>query len=208
MINLKTSVWIGCIALAVSCQEKKQVEVVQSNQNPDTVSVKNPAATPENLSPEDRISQIKNWYEDAQKGLASSNKNCKNGDEKWKAKLDEKTSMEFTNTAKICELENGIKVFSGEFNGYEYQQKFSYYFKGDQLFFVYYDSGAEACYDENRIYYDENTQPIQFLLKTNDCDGNEPKANKKIEDPKQQKALLKIVDEHMLQIKKILKMPA
>jgi hypothetical protein len=156
------------------------------------------------LSPEERISEIKTWYDDAQKSLASDSNSCKKNEEKWKASLDEDNVMEFTNKAQECSLPNGIKVFSGEFNGYEWQQKFSYYFKDDKLFFVYYESAAEACYDENRIYYDENQNPIQFLFKTNDCDGNDATNNKKIEDKKEQNTLLKIVDKHIVEIKRIL----
>jgi len=53
---------------------------------------------------------------------------------------------------------------------------------------------------ENRIYYYESQKPIQFLFKTNDCDGNDATNNEKIEDKKQQNDLMKIVDKHIVEI--------
>lgn len=188
--------------IMISCNDKKQNEAITSNKT-DSIKV-DKVQEKALLSPEERISEIKTWYEEAQKSLSSTSKVCKNNEEKWMANLDKDNTMEFTNKAQECTLPNGIKVYTGEFNGYEWQQKFIYYFKNDKLFFVYYESAAESCYDENRIYYDENQKPIQFLFKTNDCDGNDATDNKKIEDEKQQNDLIKIVDKHIVEIKRIL----
>ena len=191
------------LIILISCQEKKEKQIIVDEKTGDSTVINSSIKT-DSVTPEQRISEIKNWYSDAQNSMKSADKNCKNAEEKWAYKLDKELSMDFVNRVSQCNLPNGIKVYTGEFNGYEWQQKFSYYFKNDKLFFVYYESAAESCYEENRIYYDENKTPIQFLFKTNDCDGNDATENKKIEDKKQQNDLIKIVDEHFAEIKRIL----
>lgn len=191
------------LIILISCQEKKEKQIL-FDEKPNDSTVINSTIKTDSVTSEQRISDIKNWYSDAQNNMKSADKNCKNTEEKWVYKLDKDLKMDFVNKASECILPNGIKVYSGEFNGYEWQQKFSYYFKNDKLFFVYYESAAESCYEENRIYYNENQKPIQFLFKTNDCDGNDATDNKKIEDKNQQNDLMKIVDKHIVEIKRIL----
>ncbi len=191
------------LIISISCQEIKEKQILADEKTVDSTVV-NPSIKKNPATLEQRISDIKTWYDEAQKSRATTSKHCKNNEENWKANLDKDTEMEFINKVQECILPNGITVYSGEFNGYEWQQKFSYYFKNDALFFVYYQSAAESCYEENRIYYDQNKTPIQFLFKSNDCDGNEATDNKKIEHRKQQKDLIKIVDKQIVEIKRIL----
>lgn len=191
------------LIILISCQEKKEKQI-SVDENISNSKVINSSIKTDSVTPEQRISDIKNWYNEAQNNMKSADKNCKKAEEKWVHKIDKELSIDFVNRVSICNLPSGIKVYSGEFNGYEYQEKISFYFKNDKLFFVYYESAAESCYDENRVYYDEDKTPIQFLFKTNDCDGNYAGNNKKLEDPKQQKDVLKIVDQHFEEIQKIL----
>lgn len=191
-----------------ACKDNKSNESQLNKTNSaevNSLSTTTTTATTTKTNLEQRISDIKNWYTEAQNSMKSSSKNCKNAEKKWVYKLDNELSIDFVNRATVCKLPNEIKILTGEFNGYEWDEQYSYYFKNDKLFFVYYEVNSEACGDEYRIYYDENKQVIQILTKTNDCSGDYVSDNNtKITDNKRQSEIIETVNKGLTETNNIL----
>ncbi|WP_300670485.1 hypothetical protein [Soonwooa sp.] len=185
-----------------ACKDKKSNEIQLDKAKSTEV---NSTSTPTKTNPEQRISDIKNWYAEAQNSMKSSSKDCKKAEKKWVYKLDNELSMDFVNKATECNLPNEIKILTGQFNGYEWDEQYSYYFKNGKLFFVYYEVNSEACSDEYRIYYDENKQVIQILTKTNNCSGDYVSdSNTKLTDPKRLSEILEYVNKGLIETNNIL----
>ncbi|WP_374331022.1 hypothetical protein [Soonwooa sp.] len=107
------------LIILISCQEKKEKQIIFDEKTRDSTVITSSIKT-DSVTSEQRISDIKNWYSDAQKNMKSADKNCEKAEEKWVYKLDKELSMDFVNRGSLCNLPNGIKVYSGEFNGYEW----------------------------------------------------------------------------------------
>ena len=154
----------------------------------------NSFAFSQNLSSEDktRIADIKRMYKEANDASTLS---CKDGSSIEFDALDpsapQSEKFEFLQTAKYCNLTGGYKTLSGNLTGYEWWENLTFYFRENELFFVFINSGAEACEDEYRIYFDKNEQVIKILHKTNDCDPTASNlTSREITDISEQTAIL------------------
>lgn len=156
---------------------------------------------------EARVQEIKKMYAEAQQLQKAENAaNCKTEVKTTYESFDAKSEkIPFEQSAKSCELAKGYKVISADLKGYEWGRKWFFYYKDTKLFFVFNTGGAEACYSEYRIYYDNNGGVIKLLEKSNNCDGAEATKNTELKNDKDKKTVLTMVDDDLKTILDMLK---
>ena len=116
---------------------------------------------------------------------------CKTGSKTIYQSFDDSSDgIPFKHSCKECSYSGGYKIYTGDFNGYEWYNKAFYYFKDGKLFFIFSEGAAESCAWEYRIYYDQNGNTIKILEKSNDCTGEEPDKSTEISDPLEKKRIL------------------
>ena len=104
------------------------------------------------LTDDDRIKQIKEWYSQIQEkarteGMAA---NCSNA--KWQTTEQEET---FDQKAKRCSFTDNFEIVQSEFEGWEWAESCTHYFKKGKVFFVLYESNSIANTTTYRGYYNE-----------------------------------------------------
>jgi len=139
-----------------------------------------------------RITEIKKMFGEAiQLENSGDSTACKTGAKTIYQGFDDSSEkMPFKHSCKVCTYSGGYKIYTGDFNGYEWFSKSIFYFKDDRLFFVFSEGGAESCAWEYRIYYDQKGNVIKILEKSNDCTGEVPDKSQEIKDPTEKKRIL------------------
>jgi hypothetical protein len=136
------------------------------------------------LTVEERVAQIKEWYGEIQK-IGLQNCKTKKKTRYEKGLLPESDEIPFEQIVKTCELNEDFELIKGEFGGYEWGQEVSVYKKNGKTFFIFVTGGAEAWSYEYRYYFDKDENLIRLLVREADG-GNEisgPNKEEKI-DPK------------------------
>ena len=87
------------LIILISCQEKKEKQI-SVDENISNSKVINSSIKTDSVTPEQRISDIKNWYNEAQNNMKSADKNCKKAEEKWVHKIDKELSIDFDSTVE------------------------------------------------------------------------------------------------------------
>jgi len=212
MKNLKlTAVILFAITLTVGCAEivDDGIEDAKEELKEDlTEEIEELDLSPENVAEgrqtdEERIAEIKALYAKIQqspkqnKDCVSNSKTTINYDI-----IDEGFPM--TNTAKSCQLEDGLRYMQVELNGYEWAETANFYFKDDQLFFAYTSGGAEAYGYEYRVYYDKDGEVIRVLLSENDYDGEEVGSPFEVKNEGRKKEILDAIERAKKELKELL----
>ena len=68
------------LIISISCQEVKEKQILADEKTVDSTVV-NPSIKKNPATLEQRISDIKTWYDEAQKSRATTSKHCKNNEE-------------------------------------------------------------------------------------------------------------------------------
>jgi len=151
-----------------------------------------------------RIAEIKKMYAEATE-LSLKKKDCESGKKIEYEGFDEASEkMPFEQTAEKCKLANNYVSISASLQGYEWNINVTYYYKNEKLFFVFISNGAEACFVEYRVYFDENQKIIKLLEKSNDCDGGDLKKNNEITDAKEFDETMQLIEQNKIKIDEIL----
>lgn len=139
-----------------------------------------------------RITEIRKMYAEAiQLENSGDSTACKTGTKTIYQGFDESSEkMPFKHSCNLCDYPGGYKIYTGDFNGYEWYNKTSYYYKDEKLFFIFSEGAAESCAWEYRIYYDQKGNAIKILEKSNDCTGEVPDKSQEIKDPTEKKRIL------------------
>lgn len=116
-----------------------------------------------------RIQAIKKMYTEAVNLEKQDAVKCKSSK---KTVYDKPYTESFEHTAKKCEYTNGYTIITGKFPLHEAGENYTYYFKNNQLFFIFSFYGAECCIQEDRLYFDTTGNVIKILEKDNGCDCN------------------------------------
>ena len=168
---------------------KKEVELLKNNSSDkkiDESSVYNKEnALAIKQSVEDRIIEIREFYSKIE--IARSKEyNCfsatKGEGQVW--------------TAEECKWADGFKFQSYENKGPGFRFRTSFYYKGDQLFFVFKQIGDEEAYRETRVYYDREGEVIRMLEKYEDQSMEDGPESKEFTDESvKQRKLSSIADD-------------
>jgi hypothetical protein len=156
---------------------------------------------------QNRIAEIKKMYAE----INSFNTNpdsiiCNEGESAEYDSFDSKSEkIEFKQKAKSCQYPNGYSKYSGIFTGYEWANTYELFFKDDKIFFVFITEGAEACYQEKRVYYNVTGNIIKTLVKSNECDGAEAKITAEKTDQEYINTVSSEINKALSKIKSMLK---
>jgi hypothetical protein len=112
----------------------------------------------------------------------------------------------FDQTATFCKISKEYSTYHAAFLGHEWSSDVAFYLKDSKVFFVLMKSGAEATYDEYRIYYDINKNVIKILNTSNGGDANIPFETVKPKEIKDKAEKKRIMDDVNSSFKKVLKM--
>jgi len=154
---------------------------------------------------EERILDIKKWYKDIRSiEKKGSSTGCESKISITYDGFHSDDEYPFENEGKHCDFGNGYTVLFGEFLGYEWAEYATYYYKDDVLFFAFIESGAEACFEEHRLYYGSDGKVIQYIEKVNDCDGENPTITNDLTDSDGLNDMVNYVNEKRTRIEKIL----
>jgi hypothetical protein len=180
------------ISLCISCQESTPKEPNASNEIMGNAMPASSNQLPEpQLSVEDRILQIKQWYaeiQDAAKKEGMGN-NCQVA--KWR---EYEVSEYFDQSSKHCHFENQYELIQSNFGGWEWSEKITHYIKFGKVFFVLYESEGEALKSTYRIYYGQDGEVIKILEDFEDFAEGTSNKNKEIKDKSEQKDILQFVN--------------
>lgn len=104
------------------------------------------------LSDDERIKQIKAWYNQIQEKAKTEGMvaNCSNA--KWQTTDQVET---FDQKAKRCSFTDNFEIVQSEFEGWEWGEKCTHYFKKGKIFFVLYEGNSIANTTTYRGYYNE-----------------------------------------------------
>lgn len=183
-------------AVFLSCEQAKSdanndIETENTEMVEEETPTEEIAETPQTV--EERIKEIKALYANIQ-SAPNKNKDCTS---KSKTTINYDVIEEgipFENSAKKCQLEDGLMYEQVTINGYEWSETTHFYYKDRQQFFVFVTGGAEAYGYEYRIYYDKNYKDIRILLAENDYDGQEVSAPFILKDENRREEILNGVD--------------
>lgn len=150
---------------------------------------------------EERIAQIKQFYKDVE---ASEKKACKTESRISYDSFDGEEQIPFEDFAEQCNYAIGFTRKSVELHGYEWADQATFYYEGDDLFFVYMSGGAEACAYEYRVYYDKRENPILVLSSENDCDGEDPGNSIEVKDEQKKEEIIETITYTLRQLNSIL----
>ncbi|MFM9052191.1 MAG: hypothetical protein ACKOKF_07735 [Bacteroidota bacterium] len=144
----------------------------------------------------DRIQRIKTWYEQAVK--AEKNPvNQFNG-----SAVETDRGENFVQKVNRALLESGFEILTAEFSGWEWDETVKFYFKDDELFFVYISGAEVSSRYQYRIYYSSDGNVIRLLHKEG-ADG-EMSENKEVTG-KQRAEVINMVDQDLAKARKILR---
>ena len=168
---------------------KKEVELLKNNSSDkkiDESSVYNKEnALAIKQSVEDRIIEIREFYSKIE--IARRKKdNCisatKGEGQVW--------------TAEECKWADGFSFQWISHHGLGWRMSTSFYYKGDQLFFVFVDIVDEGAYRETRVYYDREGEVIRMLEKYEDQSMEDGPESKEFTDESvKQRKLSSIADD-------------
>lgn len=179
---MKKFIYLVGIVLMASCAQESNSEENRKDPAQETETSDSIPEEEMSMGPEERVETIKKWYTELI-SLQIKKSNCKTGKKISKEGFSNDTEQyEFVNSVKQCQLEKGYSFKEGEFNGYEWTKRITFYYKNDQLFFAFSRGGAEAYGYEYRTYYDSEGNIIKVLENTNDGDGDLPKNRREITD--------------------------
>ena len=133
------------------------------------------------LSVDERVEQIRGWYEEIQK-IGMNNCKTKRKTRYERAFSSDSEEFSFEQIVKTCELKEDFELIKGEFSGYEWAQQVSVYKRKDKIFFIFVTGGAESWTYEYRYYFDSDENLIRHLVR--EADGGDeisgPNIEKKI----------------------------
>lgn len=166
--------------------------------------ISNSAFSQDNAS---RVQEIKTMYSElTELQKAIDHKQCKKGKKTTYESFDSNSEKyPFEQTAEKCTLTKSYSILTGNFSGYEWSDKTIFYYKNNELFFVYAEQAAESCYSEYSIYYNTKGGIIKVLEKSNDCNGELPTKNVELTDAAAQKHILDRVNEDLNEVMEMLK---
>jgi len=133
------------------------------------------------LSVDERVEQIRGWYEEIQK-IGMNNCKTKRKTRYERGFSSDSEEFSFEQIVKTCELNEDFELIKGEFSGYEWAQQVSVYKRKDKIFFIFVTGGAESWTYEYRYYFDSDENLIRHLVR--EADGGDeisgPNTEKKI----------------------------
>jgi hypothetical protein len=183
---------MGCEQADSDTNNDVQIENAEETSETEVMENEFPSEEAEEETPqtvEERIAEIKELYAKIQSS-PNQNKDCKS---KSKTTMNYDVIEEgipFENSAKQCQLEDGLMYEQVNLQGYEWAETARFYYKDGQKFFAFVDGGAEAYGYEYRVYYDREGEAIRVLLAENDYDGQEVGSPFEIKDEGRKKEIL------------------